>query len=286
MTGKQKRPVLDSGIWSVLTLPFLRRLLKSSQNGQIPEEDIPIFSERHRSAVLYPQLLPYLEKLSAFARNPAENKQPGFVLYILPILFWEIFWAVFGLSMLVAAKLLGPLLAQQFILLLTPGGTPIITNGYVLAALIFIVGLLQTFGLADDVYYFYLTQSVELTLSSAIYIKVSRLSVKSRMVMKFFIQAYPHAKIINLIDQEVKLIGDILQPIITAPTVIQLLLQFYFLYSLIGFYFLASTSVIAALTVISMFLSPIRANAIRTYKKTGTERVAIAREMLQGKSQL
>lgn len=125
MAVKQSRPVLDAGILSVLTLPFLSRLLKSSQSGPIPDDDIPVFAEIHRSATLYPQPLPYLEKINPSCQKSLNQKAIVFGLSPASRILGNIsFWAIAGLSILVAAKLLGPLLAQQFILLLTPGGDP------------------------------------------------------------------------------------------------------------------------------------------------------------------
>ena len=265
-TSKAKKLKLSSSLFEMVTMPFLWKILTSASTG-IHQESIPEFEQSQKASSVG-------ESFDLLWRDVQSKNGLRLVMILIKIASGKIFWLLLCTFCFALVKILTPLLIQQFILVLE-GGPATIDNPFLIAGLLFALGLLTAFSLADEVYYSRSEQVFKAVLSHAIFKKMSKLSLNSRIM-------YTDAKILNLIDQDVDMATMILLTIRMIPHAIQIVIQFLLLFIFLGYAAFASLSVIVISVGITMSCSSTTAKLIKTYRENSTARVSVIREMLQG----
>ena len=264
--------------WSFLTVSWLTPILKRAKAGPLALDDLFKASIGDSAEYLSRESQSFQVQVATFLGSGRTQRKPDLRQY----LYGKIRWKVAGLIILSvldsAAFVSIPFFMRQLILVVEDsGGVYSHQAGYIYSAALFFSILVQE--LSFDLYFMLfglMENSIAGTLGDMILKKTFRLSDSSKT-------KFAKADIMSLMQTEVNFAKEFFS-LYSSPLakLLQIFLQCFFLYRLLGLSFLISASVIGLVTFLSMYISASLDYWMTGLRETTNARVSIVREFLKG----
>ncbi|KAJ3271363.1 hypothetical protein HDV01_006868 [Terramyces sp. JEL0728] len=275
----QVKQKINPNPFSFFTLSWITPLLIQGKRAPLEAKDLYELGDKDSCEYLSLKFDAYRMELEQYLQNPKSNKKPNFLLHIIKLISSQVLWATCFSLLNVILMLFYPQALQQMILLINPNyfGSYWLNSGISLAFVLFGVQFLCAICKSYcSILQRKSSQILNSILQAVLLEKSLKLSTKSRL-------EFPEGKIMNIINNDISQISrgiNSFNSCILVP--IQLLVSFYFLYSLVGVSTFAGIGALSVFLLISSVGGPYMGKFMGAIMKTGDARIQILREMLYG----
>ena len=272
--AKYRKPM---SFWSILTVSWLTPILKKAKNGPLDLDDVYKVSEAESAEYLSKESQSFRDKVAKYLASGRTLPKPDLKYYLYQFFGHQIA-LVWAFSLMDAAFAVSiPLFMHQLLLRVedVDGVFRKESTYFYAIALSFSVVLQRLSFDLFTIQYDRIQNSLKVLLTDMIMTKQFKISPDSKSI-------YSNSDIMNLIQTEIGFASSFW---VASPpaTLVQIFLQCFFLFQLLGLPFLVAVGAIVLVTGCSMYISASLDYWMTGMRKTTNARVSIVREFVQGK---